>query len=118
MSSMRSWGMTLEAAVRQSHALPMVRKMDLRTGDILVAKTCNSVYTIRVLASGNFAISGGWFDKAGMAPFTTTIAGCTWGGSMVKVDIVAACGLCIEFGNRVTTSLVRRIMIIPAIKLN
>ncbi len=46
-------------------------------------------------------------DKEGLSPLRTTINGCTWGGSAIKVDIVAACGLHLEFGNRVVTSRIK-----------
>jgi hypothetical protein len=39
------------------------------------------------------------------------IAGCTWGGSAIKIDIVAACGLCLEFTNRLTTSPIQKIFL-------
>jgi len=118
MSSAGCYGTSLGTAVRHAGELMMVRKADLRVGDVLIVKTCNSVYTMRPLGSGVYAIQGGWFDHKGVAPCTTTVTGCTWGGSMVKVDIVAACGLCIEFGNRLTTSLVRSIIVVPAAVLN
>jgi len=41
----------------------------------------------------------------------TTIAGCTWGGSAIKEDIVAACGLHLEFGKRVVTSTIQKVSI-------
>jgi len=47
-----------------------------------------------------------------MSPVTTSIAGCTWGGSSIKVNIVAACGLCLEFGNRLITSPIQRIIVV------
>jgi hypothetical protein len=48
----------------------------------------------------------------------TTIAGCTWGGSAIKVDVIAAIGLSIEFGNRVITSAVQRIIFVPVHIMN
>jgi hypothetical protein len=34
------------------------------------------------------------------------------GGSIIKVDIVAACGLSLEFGNRVVTSTIQKIFVV------
>jgi hypothetical protein len=113
-----AWGIDLESAAHLAGVLPMVRKSELRTGDILIVRTCNSVYTMRSLDTCTFMIRGGWFDRVGEGPCTTSIKGCTWGGSMIKADVVAACGMCIEFGNRITTSLVRSIVVIPSGVLN
>jgi len=101
---------TLSSILRQACALKQVRKSDLMTGDWLQVTTRNSTYSICVLGNGLFSISGGWVDKRGLSPWTTTISGCTWGGSTIKVDIAAACGLRLEFGKRVVTSSIRRIV--------
>jgi hypothetical protein len=37
---------------------------------------------------------------------------------MIKVDVVAACGLCLEFGNHVVTSPVQKIFFYPKGTLN
>ena len=74
--------------------------------------TCNSTYLIQVLGEGLYLISGGWVDLQGSSPMRTTIAGCTWGGSAVKMDIVAACGLHLEFGDRVVTSTIQKVAVI------
>jgi hypothetical protein len=61
-----------------------------------------------------YRVSGGWFDRKHMSPLKLGINGCTWGGSAIKVDVVAACGLHLEFGNRVLTSRIERLRVIPA----
>lgn len=104
-------GPSLNAIVNSIDFLQEVRKKDLREGDRIVAKTCNSVYSIRVGSNGVLAVSGGWFDIKGKSPSRVTIRGCTWGGSAIKTDIVAACGLRIEFGNRLTTSPIQKIFV-------
>ena len=38
--------------------------------------------------------------------------GCTWGGTAIKRDLVAARGLRLEFGNRVVTSPIREVRVI------
>ena len=84
-----------------------VRKTDLHIGDWLVVDTANSRYLIRPLHHGFYSVSGGWFDKNGLSPFRTRITGCTWGGSAVKLDVVAALGRHLEFGNRVLTTAIK-----------
>ncbi len=103
---------TLGAIVKQTDQLAAVRKNDLRFGDRVVVTTRNSTYSIHVLKNGQYAISGGWVDKEGLSPLRTSISGCTWGGSAIQVDIVAACGLHLEFGNRVVTSRIRRFNVV------
>jgi hypothetical protein len=70
------------------------------------------MYCIHVEEQRFFGVSGGWFDKQGDMPAKTTIAGCTWGGSVIKADVVAAVGLSLEFGNRVTTSPIQKIFVV------
>ncbi len=111
---MPEYGYSLDLIVAHSQQLKQVRKADLRFGDWLIAVTLNSVYSIRVIENGFYLVSGGWFDREGLSPMKTTIAGCTWGGSIIKVDIAAAWGLCLEFGNRVVTSTIRKIYVIPS----
>jgi hypothetical protein len=70
------------------------------------------------LENGQYDVSGGWFDKNNLARTKTTIHGCTWGGSIIKSDIIAACGLHLEFGNRVVTSKIEKIFHIPDFRVN
>jgi hypothetical protein len=88
-----------------------IRKADLRSGDYLLVSTENSIYSIQVLEDSSYRIRGGWFDRNGLSPAQAPIAGCTWGGSAIKTDIVAACGLHLEFGNRVVTSRIREVRV-------
>jgi len=106
-------GHTLASLVEHSGRLREIRRTDLHAGDQLYILTANSRYYVRVAEGGWYHVSGGWFDHKSIVPVRTRIAGCTWGGSALKVDVVAACGLCIEFGNRVVTSPVRRVIIMP-----
>ena len=108
----------LSTLVREADAMQQVRKHDLRSGDWLAVKTANSVYTIRVLQDGEYLLSGGWFDAHGYTSCRVRINGCTWGGSAIKVDVVAACGLQLEFSNRVRTSPIRTIAFVPGARLN
>lgn len=106
-------GYTLSDIVKHSQLLRQIRKTELVPGDRLFVKTRNSVYDIQVLESGMYSVSGGWFDKKGLSPMKLGIAGCTWGGSAIKVDIVAACGLRLEFQNRLVTSTIQKIIVLP-----
>jgi len=102
---------TLDAQIRSADQLPQVRKADLHPGDWVVVKTVQSTYRIKVKQNGRYEVSGGWFDKKGLPPTELGITGCTWGGSAVKVDVVAACGLCLEFANRLITSPIQKIFL-------
>ena len=102
----------MDAMIDQAERLEAVRKEDLRSGDWLLVTTRNSVYTIFVMDDESYCVSGGWFDREGISPHKTTIHGCTWGGSAIKHDIVAACGLFMEFGNWVITTRIQRIRVI------
>ena len=103
---------TVNAALEQVGRLEAVRKGDLRSGDRLLVSTENSVYSIRVHGDATYSISGGWFDNQGLSPVRMSIAGCTWGGTVIKCDILAARGLRLEFGNRVVTSPIREVRVL------
>ncbi|MDA2934306.1 hypothetical protein MYX82_08175 [Acidobacteria bacterium AH-259-D05] len=103
---------TLEAIVEDTARLKPVHKAELEFGDWVLVTTRNSTYSIRVLKDNVYSISGGWFDREGLSPLRTTITGCTWGGSAIKLDIVAACGLHLEFGNRVVTTAIQRVCVV------
>ncbi len=102
---------SLQSETRMADLLDQVRKADLQPGDWVFIKTLQSTYRIKVKGSGRYEVSGGWFDKKALSPMELGIAGCTWGGSAIKIDIVAACGLCLEFANRLITSPIQRIIL-------
>ena len=93
----------------ESEKLNQLHKSSLKVGDTIILKTINSVYLIKVLEEEQYTVSGGWFEKNNLSSVTLTIRGCTWGGSVIKNDIVAACGLHLEFGNKVVTSRIKKI---------
>ena len=97
-------GCSLSALVSHAEGLCQLRKADLHVGDWVFVKTLNSLYTIRDDEGGLYVVKGGWFDRKSLSPMKNTINGCTWGGSTIKSDIVAACGLCLDFGNRLGTT--------------
>ena len=111
-------GGTLDTIVQSVGQLEHVPKSGFRPGDCLIIKTCNSTYVLRAQDDGTCLASGGWFDRKGPTPTRVHINGCTWGGSIIKVDIVAAVGLCLEFGNRVTTSPIQKIIVLPKERQN
>ncbi|MBK7377954.1 MAG: hypothetical protein IPJ03_02940 [Ignavibacteriales bacterium] len=108
----------LSDIVEKSETLSQIHKSNLKAGDTIILKTANSVYMIKVLEEKQYTVSGGWFDKNNLSPVTTTINGCTWGGSIIKNDIVAACGLHLEFGNKIVTSRINKIFHVSSIRKN
>jgi hypothetical protein len=105
-------GHRLDKIVESSLSLQQVRKEDLQFGDMVLITTRNSLYSIYVLDAENYLVSGGWFDRRGLSPVKASVAGCTWGGSIIKVDTLAACGLRLEFGNRVLTTTIQKVAVI------
>ena len=111
---MARFGYHLETLVAHADRVPQIRKSELSSGDHVIVKTENSVYSIRIMNNGACVVSGGWFDRKGLSPMKTRISGCTWGGSTIKIDVAAACGLRLEFGNRLITTTIQRIFVLPA----
>jgi hypothetical protein len=103
----------LQNMVDQSDTLSQVKKSEIHPGDMVILKTVNSVYNITVERDGKYIVSGGWFDRKNLSPVKTNILGCTWGGSVIKTDIIAACGLHLEFANKLVTSKIIKIFIFP-----
>jgi len=105
-------GYTLSAIAASTVPQRPLRKADLAPGDRLFVITTNSTYAIRVLDERSCLVSGGWFDRKGLSPARTRIVGCTWGGSAINIDVAAACGLRLEFGNRLVTTPIRKIHVL------
>jgi len=103
---------TLEAVVAHRVDGEAVCKSDLEFGDSVIVSTRNSVYTLWSLGGDTFAVSGGWFDRNGHTPTTVTVNGCTYGGSLIRYDVVAARGLFLEFGNNVSTTRIRDVKVV------
>jgi len=108
----------LKTLVLKAAGATGIRRNDLRAGDVLLLYTQNSLYRVRKLDARQFAVSGGWFDENHGTEVITSIVGCTWGGSSIHHDFVASCGMRIEFGNRVLTSVLKRVVRVPAALLN
>src|SRR5271167_3432111 len=102
----------VRAIAEDMESCQQVRKSDLHCGDRVMVRTGNSSYTIWVLADDLYWVWGGWFDRKGVSPQRVNINGCTWGGSALKCDVVAACGLRLEFANRVRTTPIEEVRLI------
>lgn len=98
--------MELSNFTKQVNELPALYKSEISVGDHVQVKTQNSTYSLKVLEDNKFRVEGGRFDRQKLSPFEISITGCGLGGAFVKTDLVAACGLSIEFANRVITSTV------------
>lgn len=95
-----------------------VMREEFGPDDRLVVYTRNSVYELRRVDDTRFEVSGGWFERMAGRPAVLTVTGCTWGGSAVRRDLLAGCGMRMEFGNRVLTSVIRRVVLYPGGMLN
>lgn len=115
---MDNHGMPLNRAVSLRQQIKHVARDGVCVWDCLLIKTYNSSYMLKKVDDKNFEISGGWFDKKGLSPSRMIIRGCTWGGSIIHIDMLAAIGLRVEFGNNVITSPVKQIIVIKAQNLN
>jgi hypothetical protein len=98
--------MELSNFIKEVDELPALYKSEVSAGDHIQVKTQNSTYSLKVLENNTFKVTGGRFDRIKVSPMEMTITGCGLGGAFVKTDLVAACGLSIEFENRVITSTV------------
>jgi hypothetical protein len=115
---MLKYGANLKNIGHISDKIKHISKDSLKLWDYLLVNTGNSSYTIKKVGDNLYEISGGWFDKNGLSPSTVTIRGCTWGGSIIHINMLAACGLSMEFGNNVITSPVKQVFVIRAENLN
>lgn len=112
------FGMNLDRIVKQVDDIQKVQKGSLEPGDYVFVKTHNSLYSICKREDELFEVCGGWFDRKGLSPAVLSIRGCTWGGSIINIGIVAARGLFLEFGNNLITSPIRKIVVIKSRQLN
>ncbi len=102
-------GLELSNLTRTIGEFPQLYKHKLEYGDQIYLKTLNSLYIIKVTDTGEYLVSGGWFDSQNLSPYKINIRGCTWGGTAIKTDIIAAPGLCIEFSNNLITSKITKV---------
>jgi hypothetical protein len=102
---------SLDEIVNRVISLDEVRKDELSFGDLILISTVNSTYFVCVLDEDYYLVFRGWFDRKRLSPTKTGINGCTWGGNIIKIDIVAACGLHMEFSNGVVTSKIQEVTV-------
>jgi len=95
-----------------------VYKSEVKFGDLLLVFTENSTYYMTVLGKKSHLIFGGWFDRKGLSPMVTSVNGCTWGSHIIYSNILAACGLYLEFRNGIMTSEIKEVIIFHASGLN
>lgn len=98
--------------------LNKVYKKDLRFGDLVIIFTENSEYYVYVLGTGYYLVIGGWFDQKMLSPVEVGIRGCTFGGNIIKTDIIAALQLHLEFSNGLCTSAIQRVGVYRGNALN
>jgi hypothetical protein len=104
VTAVGGYARTLGAIVERSHDRATVRKADVGCGDQVIVRTRNSVYSLWALGDGTYAVSGGWFDRQSASPALVGVNGCTYGGSVIRHDVLAAAGLFLEFSNNVSTT--------------
>lgn len=102
---------SLERILERAIFLDQVREEDVRFGDLMLIITQHSTYSLYILQDDFYLVSGGWFDRNGLSPVKIQINGCTWGGSTIKSDIVAACGMHLEFSNGIVTSRIQEVIV-------
>lgn len=102
---------TLAAIAEAANRITPTKKDDLDPGDCVIVSTKNSVYYLQALGGDLFAVSGGWFSKE-PCPQPVVVNGCTYGGSVIHTDIVAARGLFLEFGNSVSTTRIQDVRVL------
>lgn len=101
---------SLDAMLRHLGASYGVLRRDLGPEDELTVRTRNSTYRIRRAGVSCFEVHGGWFDRQPRFRRRVEIVGCTWGGSAVCADLLAAPGLFLEFGNSVRTTRIQQVV--------
>jgi len=111
-------GLPLEKINAEIINFPMLKKGEVESGDTVLVFTENSLYHIFVLSPGLCLVFGGWFDQNNLSPQVVSIHGCSWGSSVIQTNIFAACGLHLEFGNRVVTSAIKKIIFIRGNRRN
>jgi len=104
-----SW--SLKRISKRAILLDQVSKEDLKFGDFILVVTQHSTYLLYILQNGFYLVSGGWFDRNQLSPVKIQITGCTWGGSIIKNDIVAACDMHLEFSNGIVTSKIQEVIV-------
>lgn len=100
---------TLDRIAAHAGRIEGIRDDDVAPGDWVIIRTRNSTYVLAALGSGTFRVTGGWFASTGQDHANVRILGCTWGGSVIHTQLIAAPGMCVEFDNSVRTSRIQEV---------
>lgn len=103
----------LDDLARAADRLEGVRRDELGPGDRLLVATRNSVYSLERLPDGAFRVAGGFFLRTQGGPVRLAVSGCTVGGRALFVDLVAAPGLFLEFGDGTRTTRILDVRRLP-----
>jgi hypothetical protein len=98
---------TLDRLTQHARIVEGVWVKELEPGDWVIVRTENSTYSMLAVGDGSYYVAGGWFASAAGASTRIRVTGCTWGGTAICTNLVAARGMFIEFGNGVRTSRIR-----------
>lgn len=93
-------------------AIAGVRAEDVQPGDWVIVRTKNSVYSLRARGDGTFDVHGGWFAREAQPGVRMRVAGCTWGGSALFTQMIAAPDMFLEFANNVMTTRIREVRLL------
>ena len=74
----------LQRLVNSAETKKEVCGSDLGVGDFVFVVTCHSLYTIMAEDERAYRVSDRRFDKKGLSPVTTSIAGCMWGAGALR----------------------------------
>jgi hypothetical protein len=102
---------TLDRLVEHAGEIDGVWTDNVQTGDWIIVRTRNSVYSLAPLGQGRFHVTGGWFAARAAEERNVRIAGCTWGGAAIHTRLVAA-GMFLEFDNGVRTTRIQDVRLI------
>lgn len=108
---------TLDRLVATCSDVGGIDRGALGWGDRLEVATRNSLYRLWCVGENRFVVTGGWFDRrpsegdpgGGRERTVVAVNGCTWGGSAIRADLVAAPGFFLEFANGVRTTRIRSV---------
>ena len=103
---------TLDRLVQHAEAIDGVWSDDVRTGDWVIVRTKNSVYSLAPLGRGRYRVAGGWFASRTAEEQDVRIAGRTWGGAAIHTRLVAAVGMFLEFDNGVRTTRIQDVRLL------
>ena len=105
---------TLDLLTAACSEIDGVDRGALGWGDRIEVATRNSVYRLWCVGENRFVVTGGWFDRRGpgrgQGRTEVAVNGCTWGGSAIRADLVAAPGFFLEFANGVRTTRIRSVL--------